>query len=893
MGVKGLLVTLKSITNKRHLSFYRNKKVAIDGYTWLHRAKYAMGDAVLHKPIDITNCINYFQRRLFSLLKYNIKPVFVFDGASLPMKKKEEERRRENRKELKKEASLLLSKGDKSAAVIKLLESFDITPEFTYEFLQTLRKFHVEFYIAPYEADAQLAFLSKINYVDFVITEDSDLLAYGCKCVLFKLHQTEEDFGDEIKFENLPQCKEYNFRAFDYDMFLSFCILCGCDYFKLGGVGSKTAYKIIGEGRNYRESLRSLISGNKGAAVGEMHNINVLSEEFEKAFLTFKLQVVYDPVEKKMTRFCSSDDIKIGFYGKYKESLDFCGRIEENVDVVENLIFGAVNPNTLEPLGVEGQFCHTMMSEEVCFPSVDTSRRGKDEMEKIEDCEKEKITDENAFINRLLTLQEKQSSSEEENAKDSSSLNEFLEIEFKNPENQNEPNIKKAKKKPPKASIKSVESTEKYKDMNQNSLQQKPTSLIFSHFKQNVESSSEGSSLRDNGKFTDFNVRPRVKPLKMAGFGAKRKSALILNNGKFGGKFKKKVKAKEKNTGKNMRNQGILDDFLGRNERKAEDFEGGNDENRVNFEEFNMQNVQNKQKFSEDDLLNYNFYSQNEGRISANSRERSEIRAVAVSFNEEGTEGTPKKNTLKEHEETGGDMSKFAADFNIDDFNYEKEDNEISKEKAENLLTKSYIFPQNKKKSEENLKGKRTNLQEKSAYLNFLKSNSSLEEKKWDESEVKFTKESHFLDDLLDKYKIENVEKELQNYESKRFSNDITKENNVKSTKENVTNATIPIKNACNLTTQNALEINDAKADQSRKNSSENSEENAEIKLLSVTKESSKSKNGRNSENFSTENDIKNKVETVVLSDGEEDNDENSSKMNLFLEKFKFDKKFV
>lgn len=37
--------------------------------------------------------------------------------------------------------------------------------------------------VAPYEADAQLAFLNKSGIAQAVITEDSDLLAFGCKKV--------------------------------------------------------------------------------------------------------------------------------------------------------------------------------------------------------------------------------------------------------------------------------------------------------------------------------------------------------------------------------------------------------------------------------------------------------------------------------------------------------------------------------------------------------------------------------------------------------------------------------------------------------------------------------------------------------------------------------------
>jgi exonuclease 1 len=45
---------------------------------------------------------------------------------------------------------------------------------------QALKTESVEFIVAPYEADAQLAFLALNGHVHAVITEDSDLLAYGC-----------------------------------------------------------------------------------------------------------------------------------------------------------------------------------------------------------------------------------------------------------------------------------------------------------------------------------------------------------------------------------------------------------------------------------------------------------------------------------------------------------------------------------------------------------------------------------------------------------------------------------------------------------------------------------------------------------------------------------------
>lgn len=49
---------------------------------------------------------------------------------------------------------------------------------------QVARARGVDCIVAPYEADAQLAFLTKSGLAQAVITEDSDLLAFGCKKVM-------------------------------------------------------------------------------------------------------------------------------------------------------------------------------------------------------------------------------------------------------------------------------------------------------------------------------------------------------------------------------------------------------------------------------------------------------------------------------------------------------------------------------------------------------------------------------------------------------------------------------------------------------------------------------------------------------------------------------------
>ena len=48
-----------------------------------------------------------------------------------------------------------------------------------------LKQENVCYVVAPYEADAQMTFLAVSNRVNAVITEDSDLIPFGCPRVSY------------------------------------------------------------------------------------------------------------------------------------------------------------------------------------------------------------------------------------------------------------------------------------------------------------------------------------------------------------------------------------------------------------------------------------------------------------------------------------------------------------------------------------------------------------------------------------------------------------------------------------------------------------------------------------------------------------------------------------
>jgi exonuclease-1 len=147
-------------------------------------------------------------QRCAYILAANIKLVMVYDGDKLPCKEKTENKRSENREVQKNKAFEFLTNGifflwdtrlinpigEHDKANRKFAESIDVTPLMAWRILKGIRQTYpqVECIVAPYEADAQLAYLSKIGYVDAVITEDSDLIPFGAACIIYKLDHNYE-----------------------------------------------------------------------------------------------------------------------------------------------------------------------------------------------------------------------------------------------------------------------------------------------------------------------------------------------------------------------------------------------------------------------------------------------------------------------------------------------------------------------------------------------------------------------------------------------------------------------------------------------------------------------------------------------------------------------------
>lgn len=341
MGIKNLHKTLLHLFIKKNLKDYSGYKIGIDGYCWLHKSIFCDNMDLATNP-ESKSYLYFIKAKVQNLLNHNIKPIFIFDGNKLPIKNKEESYREYKRLQKVEQAKKLFEQGKEDQAKNILISSIDITPNMVKQLTNILTSMNVEFIVAPYEADAQLAYLDYIHYIDAIITEDSDLIAYGCKKLLYKLDNNnncmEINYNDIFTFK--PQNKKIlDFTEFTHEMFLQFCILSGCDYFKANNIGNKKAHYFISKYGSFNLAKPNMNPKKYNLPEG-------IELQFEKAYLTFLFQVVYCPINKKMLHLNNHYFNEICSNYSF---FSFLGIIKDD-NIAESIATAKINPITLDIL---------------------------------------------------------------------------------------------------------------------------------------------------------------------------------------------------------------------------------------------------------------------------------------------------------------------------------------------------------------------------------------------------------------------------------------------------------------------------------------------------------------------------------------------------------------
>ncbi|CAM9157672.1 unnamed protein product [Ectocarpus sp. 6 AP-2014] len=312
MGITGLLPFLKSVTYPTHISEYRGLKAGVDAYCWLHRGAFSCG-MELCTGVATDKYVAFCMKRVNLLLHHGIQPVMVFDGASLPIKRSINLERRRQRESARSKGEAALAAGEAGAAAQHFSKAVGVTHDMAFLLMKALRQAGVELIVAPYEADAQLAFLSRTGAVDVVLSEDSDCLPYGCKKVLFKMDN--EGHGQEIQLRNLAANTPLSLSNWKNSMFLDLCLLVGCDYIpsSVKGLGIATAYKLVDRHRSLDKIIGAINSSRFVIPEGYW-------EQYKRARLTFRHHIIYNP-ETETTMHL----MPIGNTAKELDNLRFLG----------------------------------------------------------------------------------------------------------------------------------------------------------------------------------------------------------------------------------------------------------------------------------------------------------------------------------------------------------------------------------------------------------------------------------------------------------------------------------------------------------------------------------------------------------------------------------------
>eukprot|EP01084_Bolivina_argentea_P279204 477309_1 len=342
MGITGLLQALKPITRTAHLSEFHDKTCGVDISCILHRGAYGSAiDLVLYDNA-FDQIIAFVFKFLKQLSTYNITAILVFDGDQLPLKCTEEQSRSQSRKENRELAIQAYNVSNQDACFKYAAKAITITSSMVTALINKLIQKSISFIVAPFEADAQLGYMYQSGEIDFVISEDSDLLLFGVRECLYKFDMKTQ-MGQLIQMEQLkfysPSvnkttdiCGYLKKCSGNQIQFIEMCVLSGCDYLtSIKGIGLKTSVKLWTKYKHLKNIMVHL-EKTKSIPVG-------YSEHFKRACAGFYFQTVYDRESKSLKHLNSSST-------KYPlTNLDFVGKQYDNY-IAQQIAEGIIDPRS-------------------------------------------------------------------------------------------------------------------------------------------------------------------------------------------------------------------------------------------------------------------------------------------------------------------------------------------------------------------------------------------------------------------------------------------------------------------------------------------------------------------------------------------------------------------
>ena len=268
MGIKGLAKLLSDeapeCIKEVQLKSIHGRKVAIDASMAIYQFLIAIrAGGPNQAAVQLTNAdgettshIQGLFNRTIRFMSEGIRPVFVFDGKPPQFKSGELKKRREKRKKAEAELKVAIEENNTEAQEKQQKRLVVAGKKENEDCIKLLHLMGVPVVMAPCEAEAQAASMCKAGTVYAVGTEDMDALTFATPVLLRKMTFANASKSD---IQVMDYKKAVEGLGLTHDQFVDLCILLGCDYCdSIGGVGPKTALKLIREHKCIEEILKSI-----------------------------------------------------------------------------------------------------------------------------------------------------------------------------------------------------------------------------------------------------------------------------------------------------------------------------------------------------------------------------------------------------------------------------------------------------------------------------------------------------------------------------------------------------------------------------------------------------------------------------------------------------------
>lgn len=306
MGIKNLMKIIQKYApaalTYTKIDKYKNKTIAIDSSLMIYKMIFAIrmnGYDIKNDDIIVTH-LHALLLKFQGFIKYNITPVFVFDGMPPKIKETTLKQRSEFQNFMKMKYYKAVTQDEKKKYYFM---KSDISYQEIKDCMELIKLFNYTIIESPEEADSQLANLMQNNKVDYIVTDDMDILVFGGNKILKNFTVSDKKKIQEINLDTLKKETKLN-----QNQLIDLAILLGCDYCpSVSGVGTIGAYKLIQQYGNLDKIIK--------------HESIELAYDYKKARKYFSDPPIIDSTNIKINKMKVDKEGLIKFLKKfnYKE----------------------------------------------------------------------------------------------------------------------------------------------------------------------------------------------------------------------------------------------------------------------------------------------------------------------------------------------------------------------------------------------------------------------------------------------------------------------------------------------------------------------------------------------------------------------------------------------